>query len=69
MGSGEPLARALEKLEVYAGRIPMDVQPAQASAFIVNPLTGRKVGFANLFRTHPETSERIARLRAFSPVA
>jgi heat shock protein HtpX len=64
IGTGEPLARALEKLEAYAGRIPMNVSPAQAQAFIVNPLTGRKVSFANLFRTHPTTAERVALLRA-----
>ena len=64
IGNGEPLARALEKLEVAAQRIPMDVNPAQAQAYIVNPLTGRNVQFANLFRTHPTTEERVARLRA-----
>ena len=31
--------------------------------FIVNPLTGRKVQFANLFMTHPPTADRVARLR------
>jgi heat shock protein HtpX len=62
-GDGEPLARALEKLEVYAQRVPMDIAPAQAQAFIINPLTGRQVSFANLFRTHPTTAERVARLR------
>ena len=41
----------------------MNVDPAQAQAYIVNPLTGRKVQFANLFRTHPPTEERVARLR------
>jgi heat shock protein HtpX len=66
LGTGEPLASALEKLEVYAQRVPMNIQPAQAQAFIVNPLTGRKVSFANLFRTHPTTAERVARLRASS---
>ena len=50
IGTGEPLARALEKLEAGAQRIPMNVDPAQAQAYIVNPLTGRKVQFANLFR-------------------
>jgi Zn-dependent protease with chaperone function len=30
----------------------------------VNPLTGRKASFANLFMTHPPTEERIARLRS-----
>ncbi len=62
-GDGEPLARALEKLELYAQRVPMDIAPAQAQAFIINPLTGRQVSFANLFRTHPTTAERVARLR------
>jgi heat shock protein HtpX len=64
LGSGEALARALEKLEVSAKQIPMDIAPAQAQAYIVNPLTGRQVRFANLFRTHPTTEERVARLRS-----
>ena len=37
--------------------------PAQATLFIINPLTGRKVQAANWFRTHPPTEDRIARLR------
>src|SRR3954464_1961022 len=61
---GEPLARALAKLEQGARQIPMDVNPAQAQAYIVNPLTDRKVQFANLFTTHPPTADRIARLRS-----
>jgi len=61
---GEPLARALIKLDQAAKAIPMDVAPAQAQAYIVNPLSGRKVEFANLFRTHPSTEERVARLRS-----
>ncbi len=64
IGNGEPLARALEKIEGYAKQIPMNVNPAQATAYIVNPLTGRKVNFASLFSTHPPTAERIARLRS-----
>ena len=64
IGDGEPLARALEKLENAAHRIPMDVNPAQAQAYIVNPLTGRKVQFAKLFTTHPPMDERVGRLRA-----
>jgi heat shock protein HtpX len=63
LGDGEPLARALEKLEVYSGRIPADVNPNQASAYIVNPLKGRKLGAGKLFSTHPPTEERIRRLR------
>ena len=64
IGTGEPLARALEKLEVVSARVPMDIEPAQANAYIVNPLTGNKAQFANLFRTHPVTEQRIARLRS-----
>ena len=60
---GEPLARALEKIEASVRAIPMDVNPVQAQKYIVNPLTGRKVQFANIFSTHPPTAERIARLR------
>jgi heat shock protein HtpX len=63
INDGEPLARALLKLEQGARSIPMDIDPAHAQAFIVNPLTGRKVQFANLFRSHPATEDRVARLR------
>jgi heat shock protein HtpX len=61
---GEPLARALAKLEQGAKAIPMNVDLAQASKYIVNPLSGRQVQFGNLFRTHPPLEDRIARLRA-----
>jgi heat shock protein HtpX len=64
IGDGEPLARALLKLEAGARQIPMNIDPAHASAFIVNPLSGRKMSFANLWRTHPATEDRVARLRS-----
>jgi heat shock protein HtpX len=64
IGDGEPLARALLKIESGAKRVPMDIDPAHAQAFIINPLTGRKLGFGgNLWRTHPSTEDRVARLR------
>ena len=63
IGDGEPLARALLRLEAYSGRIPADVNPSQASNYIVNPLNGKKVVFGNLFSTHPPVEERVARLR------
>lgn len=63
IGDGEPLARALEKIDAYAHRVPMQVNQAQAQAYIINPLSGRKVRFANLYRTHPPTEDRLARLR------
>jgi heat shock protein HtpX len=64
LGTGEPLARALEHLDSYSGRIPANVNPNQASAYIVNPLKGRKVQFGNLFSTHPPVADRVARLRS-----
>ncbi|MGH8999234.1 MAG: zinc metalloprotease HtpX [Acidimicrobiia bacterium] len=67
IGDGEPLARALLKLQEGARRIPMNVQPAQAQKYIVNPLTGRKVSFGQLFTTHPPTEERVERLRKMNP--
>jgi heat shock protein HtpX len=67
VGDGEPLARALLKLDQAARQIPMDVQPAQAQKYIVNPLTGRKVNFSSLFTTHPATEARVERLRQMNP--
>jgi heat shock protein HtpX len=69
IGTGEPLARALEKLDAYAHRIPADVDPNQASAYIVNPLSAQAAGrggggIGRLFSTHPPTADRIARLRS-----
>jgi len=59
------LASALEKLETYSKRRPMQQANANtAHLFIVNPLT--KKSFASLFRTHPATEERIKRLRSMS---
>jgi heat shock protein HtpX len=61
--SGRPqsLASALRKLEAYAHRIPMDVNPAAAQLAIVNPLAGGRA--MRLFSTHPATEDRVARLR------
>ena len=67
--NGEPLARALEKLEAIGARVPMQVAPAQAQAYIHNPLAGmssRGVNMTKLFSTHPSTDERIRRLRAMT---
>jgi heat shock protein HtpX len=60
VGSGRGLARALQKLESASSRIPLQVPDAQSNMFIVAPLTGSEM--AKLFRTHPPTEERIARL-------
>ncbi len=65
---GRPLslAHALQDLENYSHRIPMQVNPAAAQLAIVNPLAGvRGIGLG-LFSTHPSTEERVARLQALA---
>jgi heat shock protein HtpX len=58
------LASALRKLELGTRQVaPVpSVTPAQAHMFIVNPFSGRKMQFGNLFSTHPPTAARIERL-------
>jgi heat shock protein HtpX len=60
--SADPLslANALRKLQRGVERIPMEVNPATAHLFIVNPLLGG--GLRNLFSTHPPIEERVRRL-------
>lgn len=65
VGAGRPLANALVKLEEYNKQIPMQVNPAQAQMYIVNPLSAG--GFTRLFSTHPPIQERVARLMAMRP--
>ncbi|NJD09095.1 MAG: protease HtpX, partial [Gemmatimonadetes bacterium] len=65
--TGRPLAlaNALRRLDGYAQRIPMAVNPAAAHLAIVNPLAAvRGGGMLKLFSTHPPTEERVAALRA-----
>jgi heat shock protein HtpX len=62
-GASEGLASALQRLDAYSRRIPMQVNPAAAQLAIVNPLAGVRGGFNRLFSTHPSTEERVARLR------
>ncbi len=54
------LAKALEKLENWNKIYPMNVNPAHAQMYIVNPLSGKT--FLKLFSTHPPIEERIAKL-------
>ena len=64
-GNPNDLASALEKIEYYAehGASLPEATPATAHMCIINPLTGRDISFKSLFSTHPDTQERIARLR------
>lgn len=73
LGTGQPLATALEKIEVLAKQRPMAIAPAQASHYIHNPLSearssrgGQANNMAKLFSTHPPTEERIRRLMAIA---
>ncbi|HXG78859.1 MAG TPA: zinc metalloprotease HtpX [Methyloceanibacter sp.] len=64
--SGRPLwlASALRKIAGAAERIPnyeAERNPASAHLFIVNPLSGARMD--NLFSTHPNVENRIARLQ------
>ncbi len=63
LGNGEPLARALEKLEAGARQVPSRVDPAHAQAYIVNPFSGQQMQFKSLWSSHPPTDQRVARLR------
>ncbi|WP_035058829.1 zinc metalloprotease HtpX [Andreprevotia chitinilytica] len=67
--SGDPqaLADALRKIEAYARGIPMhtaEAHPETAQMMIMNPLAGG--GMDDLFRTHPQTADRVARLEAMA---
>jgi heat shock protein HtpX len=60
-GNPYALARALQKLDDYSRRIPMQASPTTAHLFIVAPLLGSG-GIGNLFSTHPPIKDRIQRL-------
>jgi heat shock protein HtpX len=67
--AGDPraLANALLRLEAnHHGRImrSAEAHPETAHLFIVNPLSG--LSFDSLFRTHPRTEDRVARLMAMA---
>lgn len=61
-GRPQALASALNKLANQNARQPMDVNPASAQMYIVNPLKGGSI--SGLFSTHPPMEERIRRLLA-----
>lgn len=66
LGRPLDLARALTRIDAYARRIPMAVNPAVAPLAQVNPLAAHGGGMAGLFATHPPTSERVTRLEAMA---
>jgi len=64
--TGKPyeLISALQKLEAYSKRVPMEATPSTAHLFIIKPFTGESL--MRLFSTHPSTADRIARLQAMT---
>ena len=63
-GNPAGLQSALSKLENYArsGHQIHNATEQTAHMFIINPFSGLKSNLGNLFRTHPTTEDRIARL-------
>jgi heat shock protein HtpX len=62
-GNPYALASALQKLDAYARRVPLQASPSTAHLFIIQPFLGVSAGmFANLFSTHPPIAKRIERL-------
>lgn len=64
-GNPYALASALQKLDAYSRRIPMQASPSTAHLFIIQPLLG--MDFASLFSTHPPIAKRIERLTGRAP--
>ena len=58
------LASALQKIDGYVQKIPMQVNPAAAQLAIINPLAGSAGDtVSRFFSTHPPTEKRVAKLR------
>jgi heat shock protein HtpX len=59
-GNPQGLARALQRIDAGARRMPLDANPATAHLFIMKPFSG--AGLMSLFSTHPPTEARIRAL-------
>jgi len=59
-GNPYALASALQKIDAYSRRVPMQATPSTAHLFIIQPLLG--INFGGLFSTHPPIAKRIERL-------
>lgn len=60
-GNPQGLASALEKIDQWSKRVPMQVSPATAHLYCAQPLTSGQL-FSSLFSTHPPIQKRIERL-------
>ncbi len=66
-GRPMPLANALVRLDNFAKKIPMDVNPAAAHLAIVNPLAALQgQSLMRMFSTHPPTADRVAKLQSIA---
>jgi heat shock protein HtpX len=62
-GNPYALASALQKIDAYARRMPLQATPSTAHLFIIQPFLGVNAGmFAGMFSTHPPIAKRIERL-------
>jgi heat shock protein HtpX len=59
-GNPYALASALQKIDAYSRRVPLQATPSTAHLFIIQPLLG--MTFGSLFSTHPPIAKRIERL-------
>ena len=60
-GNPYALASALQKIDAYSRRLPMQASPSTAHLFIIQPFLGG-MSFGSLFSTHPPIAKRIERL-------
>jgi len=60
-GNPYALASALEKMDAYSKRMPLQASPTNAHLFIVAPMISTR-DFASLFSTHPPIPKRIEKL-------
>ena len=60
-GNPRGLASALDKIDKWAKRVPMQVAPSMAHLYIYQPLISGQM-FSSLFSTHPPIKKRIERL-------
>jgi heat shock protein HtpX len=66
-GNPYALASALQKLDAYSRRLPLQASASTAHLFIVAPFLGG-ASLANLFSTHPPMARRIERLTGRPPM-
>lgn len=60
-GNPYELISALQKLDSFSRRVPMEANPATSHLWIIQPFTGESL--MKMFSTHPSTEDRIARLQ------